>query len=96
MIQLQRLLLEQLFLFFCFQVENVFKYRDIKICFDGAQYQKLRKKPNFHCADILGNYLAIVEMSRRKVTYNKPRYVGITVLNLAKVSILSMNNIFGK
>ena len=68
-------------------VENVFKYRDFKICTTGAQYQKLRKKPNFHRADILGENLAIVEMNRSKVTYNKPRYVGITVLNLDKVSI---------
>ena len=75
------------------QVENVFKYRDIKICNTGVQYQKLRKQPNFHRADILGENLAIVEMARRKVTYNKPRYVGVTVLNLAKVSILTLNNI---
>ena len=68
-------------------VENVFKYRNFKICSTGTQYQKLRKQPNFHRADILGENLAIVEMNRRKVTYNKPRYVGITVLNLAKVSI---------
>ena len=69
----------------------MFKYRDIKICTTGAHYQKLRKQPNFHRADILGENLAIVEMARRRITYSKPRYVGITVLNLAKVSILYLN-----
>ena len=72
-------------------VENVFKYRDIKVCFTGTQYQQLRKKPNYKTADILGENLALVEMARRKVTYNKPRYVGITVLNLAKVSTSTLS-----
>ena len=75
-------------------VENVFKYRDIKVCFTGAQYQKLRKKPNYKTADILGENLALVEMARRKVTYNKPRYVGITVLNLAKVSTSTLSTLY--
>ncbi len=69
----------------------MFKYRDIKVCFTGAQYQQLRKKPNYQTADILGENLALVEMGRRKVIYNKPRYVGITVLNLAKVSTSTLS-----
>ena len=71
-------------------MENVDKRKDIKIVVGWENRRKrlgarsLIVKPNFHsCIEITEEMVAI-EMSRVRTEYNKPIYIGFSVLELSK------------
>ena len=68
-------------------VENVKAYKDIRLCFDEKTFKTHSRKPNFSRGAIYDEYsdnFSAVELKPLYVTLNKPRYVGVTVLALAK------------
>ena len=66
-------------------VENIMKHTVFKVVTSGTEFHRLRRKLQYSQADVLSNNLAIVELEKASLVYDKPRYVGITVLNLAKL-----------
>lgn len=71
-------------------MENVEKRRTIKLVSD---YQSKQNSPgfrqliamnNFHSLNLFGNDLAAIEHTTSLVTYDKPIYIGVTVLELSK------------
>ena len=65
-------------------IEDVRKYRNIKIVTSEKQFAKEIRKPNFLSGHLYSSQLGAVELTRKKIQLSKPRYVGTTVLALAK------------
>ena len=70
-------------------MKNVYKREDIKIVVGWENKRKrlgaksLITKPNFHsCIEITEGM--VVKMSRVRIEYNKPIYIGCSILKLSK------------
>ena len=59
-------------------MENVRKHRDIKL---------VKTEPNFHTMKLIDNNLAIIEMRKVKVKMNKPIYLGLSILDISKITM---------
>ena len=68
-------------------MENVRKYRDIKLVKTDKKRNKLVSEPNFHTMKLIDENLAIIEMKKVKVKINKPIYLGMIILDLSKISM---------
>ena len=65
-------------------MENVRKYRDIKLVKTDKKRNKLVSEPNFHTMKLIDNNLAIIEMRKVKVKMNKPICIGLSILDISK------------
>ncbi|GFX55757.1 uncharacterized protein TNCV_3428281 [Trichonephila clavipes] len=65
-------------------MENIRKRLDIRLCCDGTKVEKLIAKPNFKGRTIFDESLAAIHMNKTKVLFNKPIYVGMSILDLSK------------
>ena len=46
--------------------------------------QKLAAKPNYDCCTIFDENLVVVHMKNTKIYFNKPVYLGMSILDLSK------------
>ena len=60
-------------------MENVIKHRDIKLVKSDKKRNKLLK--------LIDNNLAIIEMRKVKVKMNKPIYLGLSILDISKITM---------
>ena len=68
-------------------MENVRKHRDIKLVKTDKKRNKLVSEPNFHTMKLIDNNLAITEMRKVKVKMNKPIYLGLSILDISKITM---------
>ena len=67
--------------------ENVRKHRDIKLVRTDKKRNKLVSEPNYHTMKLIDDNLAIIEMKKVKVKMNKPIYLGLSILELSKITM---------
>ena len=68
-------------------MENVRKHWDIKLVKSDKKMNKLVSEPNFHTMKLIDNNLAIIEMRKVKVKMNKPIYLGLSILDISKITM---------
>ena len=68
-------------------MENVRKHRDMKLVKTDKKRNKLVSEPNFHTMKLIDNNLAIIEMRKVKVKMNKPIYLGLSILDISKITM---------
>ena len=67
-------------------MENV-RNRDITLVKTDKKRNKLVSEPNFHTIKLIDNNLAIIEMRKVKVKMNKPIYLGLSILDISKITM---------
>ena len=65
-------------------MKNIRNRVDIKLVNDKKKARKLAAKPNFKHCYILSEYLAAIHMGMTEITFNKPVYLGMCILDLSK------------
>ena len=68
-------------------MENVRKHGDIKLVRADKKRNKLVSEPNYHTMKLIDDNLAIIEMRKVKVKMNKPIYLGLSILELSKITM---------
>ena len=65
-------------------MENVRKYRDIKLVATDKKRSKLVSEPNYQTINLISEDLSIIEMKKTKVKMNKLIYLGLSILEISK------------
>ena len=68
-------------------MENVRKHRDIKLVKTDKKRNKVVSEPNYHTIKLIDDNLAIIEMRKVKVTMNKAIYLGLSILDISKITM---------
>ena len=68
-------------------MENVRKHRNIKLVKTDKKRNKLVSEPNYHTMKLIDDNLAIIEMKKVKVKMNKPIYLGLSILDINKITM---------
>ena len=65
-------------------MENVTKYKDIKLVTTDKRRNQLVSEPNYHTKKYFPEDLLAIEMKKIKVKMSKPIYLGFSVLEISK------------
>ena len=65
-------------------MENVTKYKDIKLVATDKRRNQLVSEPNYHTKKYFPEDLLAIEMKKIKVKMSKPIYLGFSVLEISK------------
>ena len=65
-------------------MENVIKYRNIKLVTTERRKNFLVSEPNYHTTKSFTENLLAIELRKTQVLMNKPVYLGLSVLDLSK------------
>ena len=65
-------------------MENIRNRVDIKLVTDKKKARKLAAKPNFNHCNIFSEDLVAIHMKKTELTFNKPVYLGMSILDLSK------------
>ena len=68
-------------------MENIRKHRHIKLVKTDKKRNKLVSEPKFHTMKLIDNNKAIIEMRKVKVQMNKPIYLGLSILDISKITM---------
>ena len=63
---------------------DIRKYRDIRLVTNDKKCSKLASEPNFHTTKHISEDLLIMEMTKRELYMNKPKYLGQAILDINK------------
>ena len=67
-------------------IENIENRVDIKLVTDKNNARKLAAKPNYDHCTIFDENLVAIHMTKTKIYYNKPVYLGMRILDLSKTN----------
>ena len=73
--------------FLCKTMENVMKYRDIKLVNTDIKRNKLVSEPNYHTIKWFSENLLTIEMKKTVITANEPIYLGLAILAISKIKM---------
>ena len=65
-------------------MENVRKYRDIKLVTTNTRRNQLVSEPNYQTTKWFLKDLLALEMKKRKVKMNNPVYLGLSIFEISK------------
>ena len=65
-------------------MENVRKYRDIKLVTTKRRKNYLVLEPNYHSTKFLTESISAIEIKNPQILMNKPVYLGLLILDLSK------------
>ena len=65
-------------------MENIRKHRDIKLVTTERKRSKLVSEPNYHTINYISEDLSIIEMNKTRVKMNKPKCLGLSILDISK------------
>ena len=77
-------------LIFCFSgktCEDVRKHRDIRIARNIEKAKKLISKPQYKEHVIYEENMTAIQLNKTVVVLNKPRYIGMSVLDISKLQM---------
>ena len=66
-------------------MENVRKYRDIKLVVTERRRNYLVPEPNYHTTKFFAENLLAIEMKKTEILMNKSVYLGLSILELSKI-----------
>ena len=66
-------------------MENVRKYRDMKLVTKDKRRNRLVSEPNYNTTNWFSENLLAIDMKKTKVKMNKPIYLEFSVLDLTKL-----------
>ena len=66
-------------------MENMRKYRYIKLVTTDKKRSKLVSEPNYHTINLISEDLSIIAMKKTKVKINKPIYLGLSILEIREI-----------
>ena len=72
-------------------MENIENRVDVRLVTKMEEAMKLSKKPNFESRTIFDKNLIAVLMKRTKLVYNKPIYLGMSILDLSKILMFKLH-----
>jgi len=66
-------------------MENIFKRINVELVNTKRRMQKLCAKPNFQSFKIFNHDLVAVNLKKTNLVFNKPTYVGFSILDISKL-----------
>ena len=67
-------------------MENVRKYRDIKLVTTEKRRNYLASDANYHTPKFFTENLSAIKMKKTQILMNKPAYLGLSILDLSKTA----------
>ena len=74
-------------------MENIRNRKDIKLVSNRDKARKYAAKPNFRHLKIFSENLVTIHMKRTSLTFNKPVYLGLSILDLSKAICICTSSI---
>ena len=71
-------------------MKRVRKYGDIKLVTRERRRNYLVSEPNYHTTKFFTEYLLAIEMKKTEIVKNKPVCLGLSILELSKVSMYEL------
>ena len=65
-------------------MENVRKYRNIKLVTAERRRNYLVSEPNYHTTKLVTENLLVIDMRKTQIIINKLVYLGLSILTLSK------------
>ena len=66
-------------------MENVRKYRDIKLVTTERRRKYLVSEPNYHTTKFFTEHFLAIEIKRTQIYMNKPVYLGLLIIESIKI-----------
>ena len=77
-------------------MQNLRKYRDIKLAIIESRRNYFVSEPNYHTSKFFTENILAIEMRKTQVVVNKPVYLGLSILDLCKTLMYEFSHDYVK